>query len=183
MDTAYVALGSNLGNREANLNAALNRISLLPGIKMIRRSSWIETDPVGGPPQGRFLNGVAKIEIASEVCQRIRQFRPKPGTGEQIPLDDLWSCAEKEAEELLAGLQHIEEELGRPREHHQADPRVIDLDLLDYGGIGMKTARLELPHPRMHERRFVLEPLAEIEPEWFHPVLAETAEMLLKKLK
>ena len=160
MAVAFIGLGSNLGNREANLNAALDQISRLPKTKVICRSSWIETDPVGVPPQDKFLNGVAKIEA------HWKEF-------------DFYS----EAEKMLGHLQKIEEQLGRPLDHSSLEPRVIDLDLLDYGGIGMKTARLELPHPRMHERRFVLEPLAEIEPEWFHPVLAETAEMLLKKLK
>ncbi len=128
-----------MGDRAGHLRAALERLAQLPQTRVIRCSSWHETAPVGGPPQGMFLNGVARIETS---------LKPK---------------------DLLERLQLIEEELGRPRERVQWGPRVIDLDLLDYDGLTLNLPGLELPHPRLRKRPFVLIPLAEIAPEWRHP--------------
>ena len=153
MATAYIALGSNLGDRAGFLKSAADRISRLPKTKLVRCSSWHETEPVGGPPQGKFLNGALKIETSLK------------------PLD------------LFDRLLQIEKELGRKPGGERWGPREIDLDLLDYDGLGLKLPELELPHPRMSERRFVLEPLVEIEPEWPHPILGETAGVLLERLR
>jgi len=139
MAVVFIGLGSNLGDRAENLRLALEKIGKLPKTHVIQSSTFHETEPVGGPPQGKFLNGVARIETFLK------------------PID------------LLERLQLIEEELGRPRERVLWGPRVIDLDLLDYDGLELKLPGLELPHPRMHERPFVLIPLAEIAPEWRHP--------------
>ena len=177
MATVYIALGSNLGDRERALKLALQKIGELPNLRLVKTSSFYDTDPVDVPPQGKFLNAAAKFEIDSAACMEI--FHSKPN--EPIP-EKLWSAALAEANELLSQLQKIEVELGRPQEHKQSDPRTIDLDLLDYGGLPLVASGLQVPHPRLHQRRFVLEPLVEIEPEWFHPVLAETAAALLKKL-
>ena len=132
MGNAYVALGSNLGDRERALRLALQKIGELPGTRVARSSSFHETDPVGGPSQGKFLNAAARLETGLE------------------PLD------------LLRGLQKIEREMGRPAEHERWGPRVIDLDLLTYDNLALNTPELTLPHPRMQERRFVMIPLHEI---------------------
>lgn len=154
MAQAYIGLGSNLGDRAAYLKSAVEKISKLPKTKLIRCSEWHETDPVGGPPQqGKFLNGVAKIDTSLK------------------PID------------LLERLLQIEIDLGRPPQREKWGPRIIDLDLLDYDGVGLKLAGLKLPHPLLHERLFVLAPLAEIEPKWTHPELGETAQALLSKVK
>jgi len=139
MAVAFIGLGSNLGDRAENLRLALEKIGKLPKTRVVKSSTFHETDPVGGPPQGKFLNGVARIETS---------LKPK---------------------DLLERLQLIEEELGRPRERVQWGPRVIDLDLLDYDGLTLNLPGLELPHPRLRKRPFVLIPLAEIAPEWRHP--------------
>ncbi len=149
MATAYLGLGSNLGDRAENLRQALERVGKLPKTHVVRCSTLHETDPVGGPPQGKFLNAAARIETSLK------------------PMD------------LLDRLQQIEQEMGRPPERIRWGPRVVDLDLLDYDGLQLKLPELELPHPRMHERPFVLAPLAEIEPEWPHPILAKTVRELL----
>ena len=141
-----------MGDRAGHLWAALERLAQLPKTRVIRCSSWHETAPVGGPPQGMFLNGVAQIETS---------LKPK---------------------DLLDRLQQAEEEIGRPQERVRWGPRVIDLDLLDYDGLVLRKPELELPHPRIHERPFVLIPLAEIAPEWCHPVLQQTATDLLENL-
>ena len=131
---AFIGLGSNLGNREANLRAALDRLAALPNSRMVRESSLMETEPVDSPPgAGLFLNGVAWIETSL------------------APL------------ELLESLLAIERDLGRDRKGQPRNaPRTIDLDLLLYGEQVINEPELQVPHPRMHEREFVLWPLLQI---------------------
>ena len=132
MATAYIALGSNLDDREAALKLALRKIGELPKSRVVKISTFHETEPAGGPPQGKFLNAAAELESGLE------------------PL------------ELLRLLQKIEREMGRPEEHERWGPRVIDLDLLTYDDLVLNTPELILPHPRMQERPFVMIPLDQI---------------------
>jgi pantoate--beta-alanine ligase len=134
---ALVALGSNLGDRQANLDAALAALRREPGLRVIASSTWIETDPVGGPPgQGRYLNGAIAIETA---------LAPR---------------------ELLGRLLEIERRAGRDRSLEPRNgPRRLDLDLLLYGDERIDEPGLRVPHPRLEERLFVLEPLAQIAPD------------------
>jgi 2-amino-4-hydroxy-6-hydroxymethyldihydropteridine diphosphokinase len=134
MPRAYVALGSNLGDREQMLRRALEDVAAVPGIEVLACSSFRETDPVGFLDQPRFLNAAAVLET------------------------------ELGARELLARLLDVERRLGRTRAGPPLGPRTIDLDLLLYGDETIAEPGLQVPHPRMHERRFVLEPLAELAP-------------------
>ena len=134
MTTVYLGLGSNLGDRSGNLNSALTELSK-KGVRVLRVSEFIETDPVGGPPQGKYLNGVLK------------------GETDLVP------------EELLAAIKDIERRLGRKKERIRNAPRPIDIDILFYGERNIQTADLQIPHPRLFERDFVLDPLKEIAPE------------------
>lgn len=146
--TAYIALGSNLGDRRGFLDQALTALRARPGIEVIRVSSYHETAPVGGPPgQGPYLNAAAELRTTLE---------PK---------------------DLLHALLDVEQSLGRER-HERFGPRTIDLDLLLYGDLICQEPDLIVPHPRMHERRFVLEPLAEIAPLAVHPVQQQTIREL-----
>jgi 2-amino-4-hydroxy-6-hydroxymethyldihydropteridine diphosphokinase len=152
--TAYIGLGTNLGNREANLREAIERISRL-GINVTGQSSIYETEPVGFKDQPWFLNQVIESVI--------------------FPEDDFGANTQTEAsyqpELWLSALLRIEDEMGRERNIPNG-PRVIDLDLLLFGDMiiarkqGQGGARYDLivPHPRIRERRFVLEPLCEIAP-------------------
>ena len=154
---AYIALGSNLGDRRALLDEAIARMRLQPGIEVISVSSHHETEPVGGPAgQGKYLNAVAHLRTTLTALQ------------------------------LLHVLQAVETQLGRVRTE-RFGPRTIDLDLLLYGSEMLRIQEpgcdLIVPHPRLHERLFVLEPLVEIAPLAVHPLLQSTAKDLLERLK
>ena len=150
MTTAYIALGSNLGDREATLNSALKRLRDLGEVTAV--SSIFETDPVGFADQPPYLNAV--IELGTQLSP----------------------------EELLTELQKVEMEYGRERSFQNA-PRTLDLDLLLYGDIVIESAELIVPHPRMHERAFVLTPLVEIAPAVSIPGLVRSASSLLLDLQ
>jgi 2-amino-4-hydroxy-6-hydroxymethyldihydropteridine diphosphokinase len=131
---AYIGLGSNLGDRESTLLQALAALAATPGIEVAAVSSFRETDPVGYLEQPQFLNGAAALDT------------------------------ELEPRQLLARLLEVERKLGRRRTGPPLGPRTIDLDLLVYGDVAIAEGGLQVPHPRLHERRFALEPLAELAP-------------------
>ena len=135
MQRAYVGLGSNLGDREETLRAAVVALGEHPSVEVVGFSSLIDTEPVGYTDQPRFLNGVAAVET------------------------------ELSARELLELLLEVEHRFGRSREDVPPQgPRTLDLDLLVYGTAEIEEPGLRVPHPRLHERGFVLEPLAEVAP-------------------
>jgi 2-amino-4-hydroxy-6-hydroxymethyldihydropteridine diphosphokinase len=147
MKTVYVSLGSNVGDRERQIAAAIHALGAR-GIRITRQSSIYSTEPVDVAAQGWFLNCV--LEIETDLMPR----------------------------QLLRAFKEIENELGR-RHTIRRGPRVIDLDLLLYGTSVISTPDLEVPHPRMTQRRFVLVPLAEIAPALRHPVENRSMEELL----
>lgn len=135
MPRAYVGLGSNLGDREATLRAAVEALGAAQGVEVVAVSTLVDTEPVGFLDQPRFLNGVAVLETA-------------------LP-----------ARSLLALLLAVEARFGRDRAAVPAQgPRTLDLDLLLYGTEALDEEGLHVPHPRLHERAFVLGPLAEVAP-------------------
>jgi 2-amino-4-hydroxy-6-hydroxymethyldihydropteridine diphosphokinase len=146
--TIYLGLGSNVGDREANLEAALARLPAA-GVRVTRVSPVYETEPVDSTAQRWFFNQVTEAET------------------DLFPL------------QLLARLQHIERALGRVRTVAKG-PRTIDIDILLYGQAVVRRPELEIPHPRMAERRFVLAPLADLAPDLRHPVTRRTVRELLE---
>jgi 2-amino-4-hydroxy-6-hydroxymethyldihydropteridine diphosphokinase len=150
---AYVALGSNLGDREAHLAAALGALRARPGIRVTSVSKLYQTAPVGPPPQGPYLNAVARLRT---------RLAPRA---------------------LLACLLEIEAAEGRLRETGRWSARTLDLDLLFYGSLTLDEPGLRVPHPRLHERAFVLEPLCELAPRLVHPRLGKTVEELAQKVR
>ena len=149
--TAYISLGSNLGDRAGNLLLGIRGI-LDRGHEVTRLSQIYETEPVETFPQPTFLNMVAELRVEADL-------RP---------------------EELLEQLLGIERSLGRTRDSIKG-PRTIDLDLLLYGEHLVDNQSLTLPHPQFHRRRFVLVPLAELCPNLEHPVIHRTITELLQE--
>jgi 2-amino-4-hydroxy-6-hydroxymethyldihydropteridine diphosphokinase len=147
---AYVGLGANLGDREATIRRAVELLGEQDGIEVLAVSTLRETDPVGVEDQPRFLNGAAAIETTL-------------GPGE-----------------LLGVLLGVERVLGRVRDGVRFGPRTIDLDLLLYGDETLDDPGLTVPHPRLHERRFALEPLTELAPGLVIPGHGRVLDLLAR---
>lgn len=154
MTDLYIGLGSNLGDRRASLQTAVDMIQDRVG-RVSALSSFYETEPWGFESDNLFMNAAARVETELTV------------------------------EEALEVTQEIEREMGRMAKSSGGvyTDRPIDIDLLMYGSVQMNTPRLVLPHPLMHERLFVMQPLAEIAPDVVHPVLGMTMSEILSKLK
>jgi len=145
---AYVALGANLGDRERTLRAAVDALAAEDGIEVVAVSTLRETEPVGVGEQPRFLNGAAELETTLT------------------------------SRELLARLLAVEQRFGRVRIPGEHGPRTLDLDLLLYGDEVIDEPGLAVPHPRLHERSFVLEPLAELAPGLVVPGRGDVESLL-----
>lgn len=149
---AYIALGANLGDRAANIRAALTNLGHVLDVRVIRASALMDNPAIGCPADSPpFLNAVAQLQTKLSPHQ------------------------------LLDCLLAIEAHMGRQR-RLQWEPRIIDLDLLLYDQLVINELGLVLPHPRLHQRRFVLQPLAELAPNLHHPTLAKTIQTLLDEL-
>ena len=149
-----IAIGSNLGDRLANCRRARELLLDVAGVRgPVRTSRLYETEPIGCEPgAARFLNGVIEVEYGGE------------------------------AQTLLAALQAIEVKMGRSSRHPRNAPRSIDLDILFAGDLVLASEAITLPHPRMHTRRFVLAPLADVRPELVLPGQTQTVGKLLASL-
>ncbi len=154
MATVYLGIGSNLGDRAANIEKALMFLKEHEEIKVLSISAMIETEPVGGRQQGKFLNGAIKIDT------------------DLMPLD------------LLSQLKMIERRLGRVKTEELNAPRPMDLDILFYDDVVIIEGKsLTIPHPGLAERYFVLKPLSEIAPDFMHPRLNKTIKELCEVLE
>jgi 2-amino-4-hydroxy-6-hydroxymethyldihydropteridine diphosphokinase len=145
---AYVGLGANLGDREPAIRAAAELLEAAPGVTVVAVSTLRETEPVGVVDQPRFLNGAVALDT------------------------------ELSPHELLDVLLSVERRLGRTRGGRRYGPRTIDLDLLLHGAATIDEPGLVVPHPRLHERRFALEPLHELDPDLVVPGRGAVAALL-----
>ncbi len=149
---AYIGIGSNIGDKVGHCERAIFEILKVDRHKLLAKSSFFKTQPIGYKDQDWFVNGVIKIET------------------------------ELEPHELFRELKAIELRLGRKETFHWG-PRLIDLDLLFFDHQEIKTAELSVPHPHLHERQFVLIPMAEIDRDFIHPVFKVTIQQLLENLQ
>jgi len=148
---AFIAIGSNLGDRIANVKKAVLRAADEVKATLVFMSSFYETEPWGIKEQGPFVNAVMGVET-------------------ELP-----------PAALLAHLKSVEAGMGRQKAERWG-PRVIDLDIIFYGGLVMDEKGLTIPHPSAHERAFVMVPLAEIAPDFIHPVIGRSAAEIAKSL-
>lgn len=153
MITAYIGIGSNLGDKRNNCLKALGMLGQIPGCELIAHSDLYLTKPVGVEDQDWYLNGVASISTSIS------------------------------AQKLLKGLLGIETRMGRIRHNKERwASRIIDLDILVFGKEIIHEKNLTVPHPLMHVRRFVLEPIVDLAPDLIHPSLGVSMAELLQKL-
>lgn len=150
MNRVFLGIGSSEGERLQHISNAVKALGAVKGVHVAQMALITETEPVGGPPQGPYLNTVVELETTL------------------TPQD------------LLQVLKNIERQLGRRPSSQRWGPRPIDLDILLYDDQIVQTAELIIPHPRLHERRFVLEPLAQLAPTLTHPVLHRSITELLE---
>jgi len=154
MVIAYLGLGSNLGDRAGHLRHGLARLGSLPATRVLAASEFVETEPVGPVAQGAFLNAAAGVETGLS------------------------------ARELLGHIQAIERERGRERGREQRwGPRTLDIDILLYADLVIDEPGLTIPHPRLHERLFALEPLAQVAPGAVVPTVGKSVSALLAELR
>ncbi len=150
--TAYLSVGANLGDKIANCRAGLLRLEQRPDTRVVVVSPFYRTEPVDFVDQDWFVNLAAKIRTELDPFA------------------------------LLRVLQDIQQEAGQGPKRVRFGPRLLDLDIIFYEDAVIETAGLVLPHPRMHRRRFVLQPLCDIAPDFVHPVLGERVQVLLDNL-
>jgi 2-amino-4-hydroxy-6-hydroxymethyldihydropteridine diphosphokinase len=150
---AYIGVGSNVGDRAENCRKALAAVAESESCLLEIQSPLYETEPVELEDQDWFINGVARIRTGLEP------------------------------EDLLAELQAIERAIGREPGGPKFGPRILDLDILFFDDQVLRTTQLQLPHPQLHKRRFVLQPLCDIASELVHPVLRQTIRSVLSSLK
>ena len=153
MQTAYLSIGSNLGNKKKNLNDAIKLLKKYETIDVMDVSRFYKTEPQNFKDQDWFVNAALKIKT------------------------DL------EPEDLLSSIKNIEKDLDKDGKPYRFGPRIIDLDIIYYGNLVLKTDHLEIPHPRMHERCFVLIPMCDIGANEIHPVLKKRSDELLNKIE
>ncbi len=154
MVLAAIALGSNLGDSLKTVESALQSLARRPDLTLVAVSRWYRTIAIG-PPQPDYVNGCALVQMRSQSNGIVQ---PTP-------------------QALLEILFEIEQQFGRVRTQHWG-PRTLDLDLLLYNSVVLHTPTLTLPHPRLAERAFVLIPLAELLPDWVHPITRLTIRQL-----
>mgnify|MGYP001822008324 CR=1 FL=1 len=152
LHTVIVSIGSNIGDKLANCKQAIEALEQCEGTQIIACSSFYRTAPVDYLDQDWFVNAALQLETTLSPT------------------------------ELLEALQSIQRQAGRLNDPIRFGPRIIDLDIIFYDGLIINLPELSIPHPRMHKRRFVLQPICDIDPAFVHPVLKKEIQILLNQL-
>jgi 2-amino-4-hydroxy-6-hydroxymethyldihydropteridine diphosphokinase len=152
LSTAYIAVGSNLGDKRKNCVQGINALDATHAIRVTDRAGFYKTAPVDYTDQDWFVNTV--VRIATDLS---------PG-------------------DLLSRLKQIEQDAGRNKEGIRFGPRILDLDIIFYDDLVLRTEALDIPHPRMHKRRFVLRPICDIDPWAMHPAMKTPVNALLEAI-
>jgi len=150
--SVIISVGSNIGDKQANCQQGIDRLLASGNASLVKTSRFYRTSPVDFLDQDWFVNAAVKIETDLEPV------------------------------ELLGILQSIQQQVGRLQGGIRFGPRILDLDIIFYDQLVMKTPTLEIPHPRMHKRRFVLQPICDIDPDIVHPLLNIPLKSLLNQL-
>jgi len=153
MNTVYIAVGSNLGDKAGNCDRGIEALVKTRGVTVTARAKMYKTAPVDFIEQDWFVNTAIKVQTELE------------------PLD------------LLKCLKKIEKDAGRLKSDIRFGPRVLDMDIIFYENLAFKSDTLEIPHPRMHKRRFVLRPICDIDPAAMHPTLKQSVKILLDRIE
>lgn len=186
MAIVYISLGSNLGRKKVNIRRAIKLLSKEKDIKILKVSSLYETEPMGyvksapSAPEGRdFATGEEGRDFATGEEGRDLVF----GGQDWFVNACLKAETNLSPRQLLSVLKNIEKKFRRKRRFIKWGPRTIDLDILLYNNLKLKTKDLVIPHPEMHQRAFVLIPLMELEPNLIHPTKRKSILELLANLK
>lgn len=150
--TVYLSVGSNMGNRVENCRSGIAGFVSAGSLILLDQSRYYVTEPVDYKDQAWFVNGVIKIQTDLGPTQ------------------------------LLQVIQNVQRAAGRHKDPIRFGPRILDLDILLYDRITIRTDEIEIPHPRMHKRRFVLKPICDIDPKMMHPILNKSMQFLLDQL-
>lgn len=192
MSVAYIGIGSNLGDRQKNIELALEKLKARKGIELREFSSIIETEPVGDADQPKFFNAACKLETSlypDELLNCLKSIEREIGRKEDSSVPRI--SRQEQLKMFQEGSLDLDAQLGptpeerqeRLEESKRSGPRTIDLDILFYDDVMMKGNSLIIPHPRLHNREFVLRPLAEIAPDFIHPALKKSVNDLLIEQK
>ena len=190
MSKAYIGIGSNLGDRQLNIDKALEKLKTRNNIQLNEVSPVIETEPVGDITQPKFLNACCEIDTTlypDELLSALKSIEREMGRGKdslpkKLSVEEQLMALEDggSVKALLRDKQHA---LDNIKDENIWGPRIIDLDILLYDDIIMKGNNLIIPHKFLHERLFVLEPLSQIVPKLMHPVFKKPINDLLSECK
>ena len=188
MSRVYIGIGSNLGDRQLNIDKALEKLKTRKNIQLIKASAIIETEPIGNIEQPKFLNACCRIDTTlypDELLSALKSIEREMGRG-RTSVSKKFSTQERlkaleEGRDIAAMLRDKQALTDNSEDENTNGPRTIDLDILLYDDIIMKGNNLIIPHRFLHERMFVLEPLSQIAAEIIHPVFKKSINDLFKE--
>ena len=189
MSTVYIGIGSNLGDRQQNIERALEKLKTRKGIELREISSVIETEPEDNKEDPKFLNSCCRIETTlypDELLSTLKSIEREMGRGRSFLKKQMSAQEQLDAFEKGFDIESINRDTGPVKDQEpekKGAPRIIDLDILFYDDIIMKGNNLVIPHQLLHKRLFVIEPLVKIAPELIHPVLNKSIKDILSEIK